>query len=621
MLRFDAPSLSTGQTAVDGKTSASPILFEVAWEVCHQIGGIYTVLKSKAPAMQEIWGENYFLVGPYYQDSAEIEFEQSSLDETLVPIFDDLKSKGIQAYFGRWLIAGKPKVILIDFRKRFPHIDTDKYTLWSDHGIESPSSDGELNETIAFGFSVTEFFKSVAKFSPRRKSIVHVHEWMAGIVLPRIAHEKLPFATIFTTHATLLGRYMASDNPEFYRELYSINPEQAATHYNINCRFAIERAAARSANVFTTISEVTAREAEHFLGRKADLILPNGLNIERFTALHEFQNLHLKYKERIHEFVMGHFFPSYSFDLDRTLYFFISGRYEYRNKGMDIFIEAIYRLNKLLKQSQNPPNIVAFIITKANVKNINVTALQRHLMFEDLKNNCLEVEKGIGHRILGAVSRGRLPSYEDLLSNDFQVRLKRTMHAVKNGKLPLIVTHDMWDDGNDAILQHLRHRHLLNEPTDPVKVVFHPEFVTATSPLFNIDYDQFVRGCHMGIFPSYYEPWGYTPPECIAMGIPTVTTDLSGFGSYVQNNLPGASNQGIYVLNRSTQSNDKAIEDLAQYLFMFSRLSRRERIELRNRAERLTEKFDWSVLAVNYHNAHELALERSYGAITLAGHS
>lgn len=586
------------------------VLFEVAWEVCNQLGGIYTVIKSKAPAMAKLWDDDYFLIGPYFQESAEIEFEEAQPEGFMANALSELNALAVPFHYGHWLIAGRPKVILIDFRKRYSNLDQDKYLLWKDNFVATSGNDWEVNDTIAFGFLAAELLRVVGMHLGKRQGVVHVHEWMAGVLLPRLRFHKSPFATVFTTHATLLGRYVASDHPDFYSQLPYIDPDSSADRYNIHPRYSIEKAAAHSAEVFTTISEVTAKEAKKFLARDADMILPNGLNIQRFIATHEFQNLHLKFKERINEFVMGHFFPSYTFDLDRTLYIFTSGRYEYRNKGMDIFIEGIYRLNQMLSQLDDPPTVVAFIITKAPVKNINVSALQRHLMLEDLKNNCAEIEKGIGQRILAAVTRGRLPQYEDLLSNDFQVRLKRTMHALRNNKLPAIVTHDMQDDANDAVLQHLRHRQLFNSPSDPVKVLFHPEFVTATSPLFNIDYDQFVRGCHLGVFPSYYEPWGYTPPECLACGIPTVTTDLSGFGSYVKRNIPEAEENGIVVLNRSTQSNDDAIADLAEYLFKFVNLSRRERIEMRNRAERISDKFDWSELAKHYFAAQQEALRK-----------
>jgi glycogen(starch) synthase len=484
----------------------------------------------------------------------------------------------------------------------------DKYFLWQDNGISLEGSDGEVDAVVAFGFAVTELFKALSNTLQGSPIVAHFHEWMAGVALPRIRHLNLQVATVFTTHATLLGRYIASNDPNFYSNLPWISPDQAARHYMIWSKYAIERAASHSAHIFTTVSEVTAREAEYLLGRKPEFVLPNGLNAHRFTALHEFQNLHLKYKERIHEFVMGHFFPSYSFDLDRTLYVFTSGRYEYLNKGMDLFIEALHALNQRLKTLAKPPTVVAFIITRGNTKNLNVASLQNHLRFEDLKATCREMETTLSQRILDAAARGRMPTYEDLLTDEFQVRLKRAILNRKSNQWPPVVTHDMWDDANDPVLGHLRHRNLINSPGDPVKVVFHPDFVTLTS-LFSLDYDQFVRGCHMGIFPSYYEPWGYTPLECLALGLPTVTADLSGFGSYVEKHVPDALQNGVLVLNRSKLSTEGCIDQLASFLFKFCELSRRERIALRNRAERLTERFTWEVMAAHYHRAHAEALK------------
>jgi glycogen(starch) synthase len=200
-----------------------------------------------------------------------------------------------------------------------------------------------------------------------------------------------------------------------------------------------------------------------------------------------------------------------------------------------------------------------------------------------------------------------------LLDEDDRVRLKQTIHAWRTGRQPPIVTHDLVDDANDAILQHLRHRGLFNAPDDAVKVVFHPQFVTATGPLISLDYDQFVRGCHLGVFPSYYEPWGYTPMECAALGLPAVTTDLSGFGAYVQHHIPEERDKGIYVLNRRTQGFDQSVSELVEKLLAFVQMSQRQRIEMRNHVERLSEMFDWSVLIGYYNQAHDLALSRGKG--------
>jgi glycogen(starch) synthase len=574
------------------------------------LGGIYTVLRSKASTMIEKWEDRYFMIGPYNPQTAAVEFEEEASSGFIRAALDRLRANGIGCHFGRWLIPGRPRVILLDYRARFASLDQDKYLLWKDHGISTVAGDGEVNEVVALGFTIAEFFSALAlELGGKQPVIAHFHEWMAGVAVPRIAHLKLPVATVFTTHATLLGRYLASDSPEFYQHLPFLNADQEAGKRDIYPRYAIEKAAAHAATVFTTVSQVTSFEAEKLLGRQPDLILPNGLNLHRFAALHEFQNLHREFKETIHEFVMGHFFPSYSFDLDKTLYFFTSGRYEYRNKGMDLFVEALYRLNGKLRELDDGTTVVGFIVTKAGTKNINVGTLQSQSMFDELHKTCEQIQEEMGRRLFHDAVIGRSVS-ANLLDDDEIVRLKQAVHAWRTGRQPPIVTHDLIDDAKDPILQHIRHRGLFNSAEDPVKVIFHPQFVTATSPLISLDYDQFVRGCHLGIFPSYYEPWGYTPMECVALGLPAVTTDLSGFGAYVERHIPEYQEQGIYVLNRRTQSFDQSVDDLVEHLLNFVKLSRRQRIEMRNRVERLSEMFDWSVLIDYYNEAHDLALQR-----------
>ncbi|HEY0009664.1 MAG TPA: hypothetical protein VGB55_13130, partial [Tepidisphaeraceae bacterium] len=489
-------------------SNRSPLFFECGWEVCWQLGGIYTVLRTKARAMQERWGDRYFLIGPYNPTTAPGEFEEMPSDGIVRQALDRLREQGIPCHYGRWLVPGRPRVILLDYRARFGRLGEDQYLMWADHHIRLDTADGEVNEVVAFGFTVTAFLRALLEVAPGQKVLAHFHEWMGGVAVPRIAHEKLPITTTFTTHATLLGRYLASDHPNFYDSLPYFNPDERADHYRILPRHQIEKAAAHASTVFTTVSNITAYEAEKLLGRTPDVIVPNGLDIRRFEAPHEFQHHHNSIKHTLHKFTMGHFFPSYSFDLDRTLYFFTSGRYEYRNKGLDIYIEALYRLNQRLKLTANPPTIVSFIITKAPVRNINVDALQGQARLTELQKYCEAMEEEIGRRIFMAAATGRDLMRGDLIDEEAQIHLKRFTNAMRTFRQPLIVTHDLWDDQTDPTIKHLRHRGLLNAAEDPVKVVFHPQFVTATSPLIGLDYDAFVRGCHLGIFPSYYEPWG-----------------------------------------------------------------------------------------------------------------
>ncbi|MFN4241758.1 MAG: glycogen synthase [Tepidisphaerales bacterium] len=610
MPSVEHPASDVPEAAVRDDSHLPPLLFEVGWEVCWQLGGIYTVLRSKAPSMIARWGDRYTLVGPYNPRTAAMEFEATPPEGLLAEAIDVLRREGLTVHHGRWLVTGRPRVLLIDHRSRFGELHNDKYWLWKDHGIGTDKDDGEVNEVVAFGFACARLFQVLAGLARGRPIIGHFHEWMGGVAVPRIAHLRIPVQTVFTTHATLLGRYLAGDNPYFYDHLPFLDPDREARHFNIYPRYQLEKAAAHASTVFSTVSDVTALEAEKLLGRTPDVIMPNGLNIQRFLATHEFQNLHNYYKERIHDFVRGHFFPSYSFDLDNTLYLLISGRYEYRNKGMDVYIEMLHRLNQRLREWQTRPTIVAFIITRAAVKNVNVRTLQSQTMYEDLRHTCEEIQQQMGAALFKSAAAGKLPRPEELLTEDNVIRLKRAIAAMKSYELPTIVTHDMVDDAGDPVLCHLRHRGLFNHPDDPVKVVYHPDFVTATSPLIGLDYEQFVRGCHMGVFPSYYEPWGYTPMECVALGIPACTTDLSGFGAYVMKHVELAAMQGIMVVRRRGRPFDAVVEDLTDHLLNFCRMTRRQRIDQRNRVERLSEMFDWSTMVRHYHEAHELALTR-----------
>ena len=600
-----------GDDGEHGGPRVDPVLFEVGWEVCWQLGGIYTVLKTKAAAMIRRWGERYFLVGPYNPATAAGEFEELPPPTALEHVFDALRDQGTQCHFGRWLVPGRPHVILLDYRSRHGRLHEDKYLLFADHGIATPTDDGELNDVIAFGFTCAEFFRILKEQNPDLPVLAHFHEWMAGVAVPRLRHLNVPVATVFTTHATLLGRYLAGDNPSFYEHLAYFNADAEADKYRILPRHLIEKAATHASTVFTTVSQVTSIEAEKLLGRVPDAILPNGIDVKRFEAPHELQHLHGEFKEQINQFVMGHFFPSYSFDLDKTLYLFISGRYEYRNKGIDMYLEALHRLNQRLRKETDPPTIVAFIVTKAAVRNVNVDVLENQARLDELARFCDEAKDAIGRRIFMASASGRGLVRGELIDESVQISLKRLTAAFKRFKQPHIVTHDLVDDANDPILRHVRHRGMLNFAGDPVKIVYHPQFVTSTSPLIGLDYDDFIRGCHLGVFPSYYEPWGYTPMECIVSGIPAVTSNLAGFGAYVQGAMALDDDSGLKVIDRRTQGFEPATDQLAEYLYRFTQLTRRERIDLRNKAESLSGRFDWETLGTHYHDAHDLALSRA----------
>ena len=265
-----------------------------------------------------------------------------------------------------------------------------------------------------------------------------------------------------------------------------------------------------------------------------------------------------------------------------------------------------------MQLEQSPTTVVAFIVTRVPYKALNVETLNRQAMFNELRDACELIEKDMGRRLFQTVAEGRMPTMDDLLDEYGAVRLKRLMYAMCAGSAPTIVTHDLVDDARDPVLAHLRHRGLWNLPEDRVKIVFHPEFMSMTSPLFGMDYDQFVRGCHVGVFPSYYEPWGYTPMECIVRGIPAITSDLSGFGAYVMENFPDHHNGGMFVARRRTASFESTVSQVAGWLHDLTRMSRRERIALRNRVESHAEHFDWNNLGQYYAATRRLAFQRRY---------
>lgn len=591
--------------------------FETAWEVANKVGGIYTVIRSKTGVSVQELGDQYILLGPYKEMHArqEVEEEDFSPNHPLGQAVRSQREKGYRVVCGRWLVEGNPQVILFDVGSASYKMNDFKQDLYDKGGLGVPHGDVEVNDTVIFGFMVAEFladFRNKAEnFSDCPPRIVaHFHEWMAGVGLIMTRLWKTDVATLFTTHATQLGRHLCAGDTDFYNRLESFDCDMEAGKRQIYHRYCIERAAAHLSHVFTTVSEITGIEAEHLIKRKPDIITPNGLNVKR--DLHEFQNLHAKSKESINEFVRGHFYGHFDFDLDKTLYFFTAGRYEFTNKGADIFIEALARLNHLLKTSGSEVTVVAFLIFPAPTNSFNVESLKGHAITKGLKDTIDSVQKDIGKRLYEKCLRGKIPDPSDLLTRDDLTKLKRSIFAAQSSPLPPITTHNVINEQNDPVLNAFRRCHLFNSSSDRVKVVFHPEFLSSTNPLFGLDYQEFVRGCHMGVFPSYYEPWGYTPAECTIMGIPSITTNLSGFGCFMEEHVTDPQSYGIYIVDRRNIGVEESVQQLAGFMHDYTKLNRRQRIIQRNRTERLSDLLDWKNLGIYYRQARMKALQAVY---------
>ncbi|KAI9722969.1 MAG: glycogen synthase isoform 1 [Candelaria pacifica] len=592
-------------------------LFEISTEVAHRVGGIYSVIKSKAPVTTAEYGDRYTLIGVLNHQSAALEVEPLTPHiPELAASITAMQERGIHLVYGRWLIEGAPRVLLIDTKSGYPFLDEWKTDLWNTAGIPVPPGDDETSEAVAFGYLVTWFLGEYVSHEKERAVIAHFHEWLAGVALPLVKRRQIDVTTIFTTHATLLGRYLCAGSVDFYNNLQYFDVDAEAGKRGIYHRYCIERASAHACDVFTTVSHITAYESEHLLKRKPDGVVPNGMNVKRFSAMHEFQNLHQQSKEKIHDFVRGHFYGHNDFAQDDTLYFFTSGRYEYRNKGVDMFIESLARLNHRLKVSGSKTTIVAFIIMPAQVTSLTVEALKGQAVIKSLRDTVDVIERQVGKRLYEKSLTWRegddLPDDKDLISSQERIMLRRRLFGMKRHNLPPIVTHNMQNDADDPILNQLRRVQLFNQPSDRVKIIFHPEFLTSASPVLPLDYDDFVRGTHLGVFSSYYEPWGYTPAECTVMGVPSITTNLSGFGCYMEELIENSSDYGIYIVDRRTKGVDDSVNQLTDSMFEFASKSRRQRINQRNRTERLSDLLDWKRMGLEYVKARQLALRRAY---------
>lgn len=620
-MTISQPNTDVGQ---NGSVNQLPqkdhsLLVEVAWEVANQVGGIYTVIRSKVPSMIAKWGDRYCLLGPYVHKNVSVIFEEHEApNDPFGRAVRKMQEMGFEVHYGRWLTAGRPRTILVNPFSVYDRLGEIKYLLWEHHGIDMSQHDELIDQIAAFGWLIKVFLTRMSEPEINTQPIIaHVHEWMAATAIPEIRRDKLPVATVFTTHATMLGRYLAMNDSEFYAHLPFYDWDREAQNFNISTRIKIERAAAHGAHVFTTVSDVTARECIHLIGRRPEIVTPNGMNIHGYDVRHEIQNEHQVNKEAIHQFTMGHFFHSYHFDLDNTLYFFSSGRYEYRNKGYDLTLEALARLNWRMKEANLDKTVVMFFITKKPYQSINPNVLQAKASLDKLHQTTEVIQRQIGERLFQYITSAEdqtFPDLNDFIDDYWKIRLRRNIQSWRSEHLPPVITHNIYDDGQDDILNFLRSSNLVNLKEDKVKVVYHPDFLSSVSPLFGIEYLDFVSGCHLGIFPSYYEPWGYTPLECMVNGVPAVTSDLAGFGDYFLRAFPDDTEEhGIYVVNRRKRSFNEAANQLADILFSYVQTQRADRISQRYKLQEAALKFDWTELTRFYEQAYDMVLQRAFG--------
>lgn len=535
-------------------------LFETSWEVCNMVGGIYTVLSTKSNTVRQLLGDHYITVGPDVVKEAH-ETLYFVEDNELFPEWRErVLAQGLKFRIGRWKIESSPIAILVDYTTLYQSKNEILTHLWDQYELDSIRGQWDYVEPVLFGYAAGQVIESFCNFYLQQTSniVAHFHEWMTGSGVLYLKEHCPQIATAFTTHATYLGRAISGNGLPLYENLKSYLPSVMAMQFNIVSQQSMEQKAAKNADAFTTVSDITAQECEQFLYRKPDVITMNGIDHPLRKDVEAFAELRKASRENvlhIAETLCGE-------PIDRNCLMVInSGRYEFKNKGIDLFIEALRRLNE---------------------------------------------DKNLNRTVLGVIA---VPSNIAGPSKDLQHRLDGSNPIMGHTDFP--ATHHVFDYENDAILNTLRNSGLQNDTNDKVKVMFVPAYLNGNDGIFNITYSEFLSAFDFSVFPSYYEPWGYTPLESISLGIPTLTTDVSGFGKFV--NQYCSDNEAVIVAHRQDGDANQVIDDIVNAMRRFLDMNEKGMAKVSESALKVAEKLLWKDLITSYKKAWDVALEKSGG--------
>lgn len=576
------------------------MVFEASWEVVNKCGGIHTVISTKASLMQAYY-DNYFLIGPLKSESPL--FIKQKPTEPLARIFASLASVGIRCEYGSWDIQGRPATILIDASVLLGDINSIKGKFWNSFGVDSINAAYDFDEPMAWACGVGMFLEQARIVFSDSKILAHFHEWLAGGAILYLKDKQVNIPTVFTTHATMLGRSLSGHNTNLFDQLGNFNPDDEARRMGVMEKFSTERACAQNATIFTTVSDATAKEAEFILGRKP-LVTPNGLPLDNFPTFEDASFQHVMNKKKLYSYIIAHFFPYYTFDLTKSLLFYYGGRYEYHNKGMDVTIDALATLNHELKESGSKKTIVMFFFIATGSDGPKRELYENKERLRALTSSVQERSDYIIQRLVLDVLMDDVEI--EIMPQHFVDELRREFRYIKRAGDPPLCTHKLQNEDADPVVAQCKRVGLLNRDEDRVKIVMVPAYLDGSDGLFDMDYYEAVSGCHLGIFPSYYEPWGYTPLESLAYGVPAVTSTTSGFGQYIQNKIV-AKNKGLYLVD-TTKDYTSLVHQLFSTLNLFAHLDKSNRVSCKINAHALATFADWRQLIRMYLEAHNKAM-------------
>jgi glycogen synthase len=566
-------------------------LFEISWEVCNKVGGIYTVLSSKSDYLKEKFKKQYF-IGPYLSNQNS-EFEEKEIPEDFKQSYELLKSKKIFLHYGIWKKTNV-ETFLIDFSEFMQEKNEIKKKLWEDYQIDSLNSNFWFDEPIVWSYAVGIFLESI--FREDEKIVAHFHEWLAGAGLLYLKSRGIKIGKVFTTHATVLGRAMADRNQIFNHG----NPDEEARNLNVIDKHLVEKNSAINAEVFTTVSELTAEECEKILGKRPKVII-NGIDLNIMPNMEEVPEMHRKNKEKIKDLIMSNFFPYYNFDLEKCLFYYISGRYEVHAKGIDTYIKALGNLNKRLKNENSEKMIIAFFLIPSDFEKENPALLKNLFLLKEIKEKIQDYSDYAKNKILPYIFLGK---NEKLIPKKLFSESEKLVKISGRNGIPESSTHYLKQ--GDRIINLLNEEELENKKDDKVKVLFYPAYLSEQDGILNMEYYDVVSGFHLGVFPSFYEPWGYTPFESACLGVPTITTDLSGFGKYV--NKYKKEQGGIIVLNREGKTDEEISKELEEEMYSYLNSDKIERIRQKAVAQSFAHKLSWKEITEDYIDSYKDSL-------------
>ena len=537
------------------------VVFETSWEVCNKVGGIYTVLSSRAKTLKERFGDNLIFIGPDIWTGKENPLFRED-PKLLAEWRMDAKREGFAVRIGRWAVPGQPVAVLVDFRAFYAQ-KNDIYTrAWNSFHVDSLHAYGDYDESSMFSFAAGRFAEIIVKGRLAKKKVIYqAHEWMSGLGMLFLKQQCPTVKTIFTTHATSIGRSIAGNNKPLYDYLFAYNGDQMAGELNMQSKHSIEKQTAHYVDCFTTVSDITANECRELLDKPVDVVLPNGFDNSFVPKAATFTKKRKAARKRLLD--VANALLGESLD-DDTLIVSTSGRYEFRNKGIDVFVEA---MNRLLRDRELKKKVLAFI---------------------------------------------EVPGWVGEPRKDLQERLAKNEKYETPLDVPQL-THWLHNMSHDNVLGMMKYYDMHNRKDDKVKVIFLPCYLDGRDGIVNMSYYDVVLGNDLCIYPSYYEPWGYTPLEAVAFKVPCITTDLAGFGLWANGVFghAGEIEDGVKVIHRTDYNYSEVADAIKDTVAKYSAMPKNDVESCRRKADALSKKALWSEFIEYYYEAYDIALRKA----------